>query len=159
MERNVPVQEGFRKKKYLRERTYSGPKYQWRASPVGRTAIILIGMIGDSLVERSGSLTRDFAKQGASQIALWTKFVALCPNFPKFYEDDRGHEYPLTPRIVGHRYHKMYYDHDGPPGTGRPGTSEHYMNNPRLRPYVPAVDVLFRRGKPLTIEEMRKAGS
>lgn len=157
MRQNGPITDGFKNRKYERKKTYSGPKFQWRRCAVGRGAIIVIGLIGDSVVERSGAMTRDFAKQGASQRALFSEFIRLCPGFASHYLSARGA--PLTAGIVGDRFHKMYYDHDGVRGSGHPGSSEHYMNNLRLRPHVPAVEALFRRGTPISNEELEKAGS
>jgi len=157
MRQNGDAEEGFRKRKYSRKKSRKGPTFKWVRTPIGRTAKILIGLIGDQLTHRSSILTRKFSEQGANPPHLYGELIRILPWFPAYFLCSAG--YDLTPKIVYDRYHKMCYK-NGPAGEGgKPAVSgEHYLHCRFLRPRVPTIEKIFRSGRPITIDEALDAG-
>ncbi len=155
MRKHEVSQEGFKPNlNYDRFVTRPVKKHQWRKFPEGRGAIILLGLIGDTLTGPSIEIERNFSKQGASRRALYHELVSRCPWIPAWYNG----EFELSEDIVYDRYHKMYYWNDAPTRQERGQRSrEHYLSDPKLRPFVPAVETLFKRGGIITKEQMTQA--
>jgi hypothetical protein len=157
MRSSLPITDGFRNRDYPADRAPRKIKpFQWKGTSIGRCAIILIGLVGDAKGGDSTALNfhRKFAESGITPQYLYDQLLLFMPWFAGYYYAQRGKA--LTLDQVYDRFHKMYYKYVG--GRGVPGMDEHFTNNTKLRPYVPAVRELFRRGTSITEDEARVAG-
>lgn len=148
MRTNRASREGFAPNTgYHRTKTYAGKKVSWRSAPEGVFALIIIGLVGDGAVGSGVEMERDFAAQGAGASTIFKALTGCCPWVAAWYAAERGDGSGLSPRITWNRYHKMYYANEAETRQQRGRRSrEHYMYDPRLRPYVPAVEKLYKRG-------------
>jgi uncharacterized RmlC-like cupin family protein len=154
--RNTEIAEGFRPHLgYSRGPTTRLPPFRWRADPVGRGLLILIGLIGDEAVGQGLEVTRDFAERGAGARSIYAKLLTIAPWAADYYAARRGCH--LTPAIVFDRYHKMYYDNRKERVQRGQRSPEHYMASPALRPYIAAVEKLYRRSCPITALTLTEA--
>lgn len=164
---SVDATDCFKRKKYVRTKQRVGSIYSWLGHPEGIVAKIIIMMLAEAAADmNTAMMNRRFREQGITAESLYWKFTRLCPEFAAHYKSVRGA--PLTKKIVYDRFHKSTHAHDrapvngrlrSVPGTGRPGREEHYTECATLRPRVEAVRRLFLRGTPITLAEMREAGS
>jgi hypothetical protein len=125
---------------------YHGKKFNWKGTPQGRFALILIGLIGDQAAKgTSVALTRTFPKQAF----LFDAVTRIDPLLPSIYKAEN----PLDEKIMWQRYHKMYHRYIPGKGGFPVRSDEHYENNSNLRPYVDAVRKLWERGLPVSDAE------
>lgn len=147
---------------YKREKgTGKGKRQDWRGrrknvsgldgSEEGRCALIIIALIGHEVMGHDIPLSRDFIKLRP----LWNRTIAVLPWLPEWYKAKN----PLSPKIVWDRLHKMYYDNGAPRYDRGRHSREHYMLDDKLRPFIPAVEKLYRTGKVITREQATAACS
>lgn len=151
---NARIREGFCPRlDYSRSRTPTCPKVFLTRHPDGRTIKVLIGMIGDQLVETlQAGVCREFPHKGE----LLSRLRYFCPFLDEFYSEHGGE---ATEKVVYNRYHKMYYRNSSPRHERGAKSREHYEIDPKLRRILPAVNDLFVRGRPITREEATIAGA
>lgn len=161
MKSNTGVKEGFKPRKQKPRKSRESLIYQHYLDPVGRTWLIITCLTAEQMMEGSEAylFDRKFRDAGLRDKTLKQRVDAICPQYPGYYfEQTEGNE--LTANIYYDRAHKKCLYTNGPKGKGGiPARSnEHYTRSKWLRPCVPAVEQAFRRGDPLTLDEMRVMG-
>lgn len=138
----------------LRRRENRGsraPKFNWRGSPEGRAAKLLLYWWAR---ERAGDDTRlahtgDWVAFGVTTAGALDIVSSFLPWFPNFYSETMGKK-PLTGQTLLNRVYYFFHTR-----TGRPSLSpEHPLRSPSLFPFNLIAQEVFARGKPLTREQV-----
>jgi len=162
MRTNIRVTEGFKNRKYPKNRKSRGkiPPYQHVQDPAGRTWSIITQLTGEQLTgETNGHLiTRKFAAAGVTKERIFALVEMRCPEYGAHYRQMTGK--PLTPHITRERWHKACVYSNGQTGKGGKGAQSplHYTQNKLLRAVFPEVEHAFRTGLALSLEQMIKLG-
>lgn len=142
----------FKNRDYKRTKTRHIKYYTWVSTPQGRAMKVMIALIGDHLSSQDMVLERGFPNYEV----MTTYFLKYFPWFSAHYFDTTGRE--LHAGIIGDRYHKMFYSHNGEKGSGRGEYSrEHYHNSKsKLKPYIELVTAWHAKGTAIQYEELKE---
>lgn len=123
--------------------------YPWVKYPEGRTAKILICLIGDEISGETLSYEGNYSEQGVTDDLLYSRLQYKFPVFFDCYRIKTGNE--LTSHTIYERYHKMTHKETR--------AKEHPSNDPKLHPLVKKVEELYKRKGPISFLDAVEAGS
>lgn len=142
---DVPPNSNYRPKVRPHKGRDHTTDFYWLRYKSGRVARILIFLIGEELVgvEAPGNL-----RKFPGEVELGQRFFAVFPEIFDLHKEETGIE--LTYKKIYERFHKGWYEHKGPPGTGVVllCSKEHYANSKsKLYPYANAVCRWYKKNK------------